>query len=220
MVWNSVADISSNSVSDADDMKKEPNLFRKPRRPDRSTAHTLMCVPDAAAQMIGNANNDSCRTASIVPYKERLGEFNNCYCLHLENLVITCTSSFFGRFPVFPSDAEAALFSAHPSSLRGSFEKKLKTWIRHYGGLTLNLKVYSKINNRLLIGNISDHQISAYVCQTAIIPLAYISKGWRWTMRETDLTQTQIRQMQFIETANMSSVGGKGGVLSKYREIK
>lgn len=64
-------------------MKKEPNLFRKPKQSfsemgQKHSTHIRVCVPDAVAQMIGNANNDSCRTASIVPYKEKLGEFKDC----------------------------------------------------------------------------------------------------------------------------------------------
>lgn len=119
--------------------------------------------------MIGNANNDSCRTASIVPYKERLGEFNNCSCLHLENLVTPCTrSDFFFHIPVFHSEDEAANFSAHPSSLRCS--GPLKSNLKHESDTMvsdLNSEIaYSKINNSLLIANISDRQISAYECQT------------------------------------------------------
>lgn len=76
-------DISSNSLKDTDDMKKDSNLFRKPKQSFRETGqkhstHTRVCMPDAVAQMIGTANNDSCRTPSILSYKERLGEFNNC----------------------------------------------------------------------------------------------------------------------------------------------
>lgn len=97
-------DIYSDSVRDTDDIKKEPNLFMKPKQSLRETGqkqqHTRVCVPDTAAQMIGNANNDSCRIAAIVPYKERLAKFNNCSCLHLENLV-PCTSSYFVHIPVF-----------------------------------------------------------------------------------------------------------------------
>lgn len=83
----SCKDISSDSTRDTDDMKKEPNLFRKPKQSFRETGqkhstHIRVCVPDAVGQMIGKANNDSCRTATIAPYKERL---------HLKNLVITCT---------------------------------------------------------------------------------------------------------------------------------
>lgn len=127
-------DIYSDSVRDTDDIKKEPNLFMKPKQSLRETGqkqqHTRVCVPDAAAQMIGNANNDGCRTAAIVPYKERLGEFNNCSCLHLENLV-PCTSSYLSKF--LSSTGKSQLLS--PSllpPLQSSFEKQPKTRIRHY----------------------------------------------------------------------------------------
>lgn len=101
----SCKEISSNSMRDTGDMKKEPIFSESPNTPlgrqDRSTAHTRVCVPDAAVQMIGNANKDSCRTALIVPYEERPREFIICSRLHLENLVIMGASSFFGFFPAF-----------------------------------------------------------------------------------------------------------------------
>lgn len=76
--------------------------------------------------------------------------------------------SFFGRSPVFHSGDEAANFSAHPSSLRCSVP--LKSNLKHEPDtMVCDLKseiVNSKVNNGLMIANISDRQISAYVCQT------------------------------------------------------
>lgn len=193
----------------------------KPKQSFRETGqkqqHTRVCVPDATAQMIGNANNDSCRTAAIVPYKERLGEFNNCSRLHLENLV-PCTSSYFVHIPVFHREDEAANFSAHPSSLR--YSPPLKSNLKHESDtmmfdLTFEI-VHSKINNRLLIANISDGRISAYVCQTA----SHHSSGLH--KHRLEMNSERNRFDANSNTANAiyrnskyeQCQGGKGGVFS------
>lgn len=95
----------------------------------------------------------------------------------LENLIIVHASIWKTLFRaqvailsifVFHREDEAANFSAHPSSLR--YSPPLKSNLKHesdtmMSNLTFEI-VHLKINNRLLIANISDRQISAYVCQT------------------------------------------------------